>query len=162
MKRNNAANRCAELNFLFVSSRCVAGTFSLFPTYSAEICSGREDNFPCPIGVCLDQVCTPLETQLRVQASGLSQAFRVEIAEFGPISPQQSPIIAPLEVSTSTGCGVNPFSADFAGKIVVIERSGCPPDVVAANAQAIGALAVVITNDQDGKLTVFNHVSKDI
>ena len=131
--------------------KCSSGPTDLFATYSADACKGQADLSGCPVGVCLDEVCTPLETQLRVRGDGFDQAFRVEISEFGPMSPLQIPVVAPFAIAQSDGCGVSPFPGSFLGTIIVVERSGCPGNVIAQNAQGIGALAVVITNNQDGK-----------
>jgi hypothetical protein len=55
-------------------------------------------------------------------------------------------VLPPTSASTS-GCTPADFVGSFAGKVALIQRGGCNDGVKVLNAQAAGAVAVVIFND---------------
>ena len=98
---------------------------------------------------------TPLvETKLTL--TPLGQGFSVNTASFGP---KNYDITAPLVLiedaggaSTTDGCeaAVN----DLAGKIVLIDRGSCTFETKSSNAQAAGAVGVLIANNADGVINM--------
>ncbi|MFA9432152.1 M14 family zinc carboxypeptidase [Egicoccus sp. AB-alg2] len=106
--------------------------------------------------------------RLRVDApSSAAGGYDVTDAAFGPTAPATG-ITAPLAVvdaggdNPRQGCG--PLSGFPDGAIAVAERGGCPFVEIVGNAQAAGAVAVVVVNNvasapitlggSDGSITI--------
>jgi hypothetical protein len=74
------------------------------------------------------------------------------------IQPAGGIVLPPTPTSSSTsGCTASDFSGSFAGKIALIQRGGCNFGVKVLNAQAAGAVGVVIFNEGNpGRTGVVN------
>jgi Peptidase family M28/PA domain len=74
------------------------------------------------------------------------------------IQPAGGIVLPPTPTSSSTsGCTASDFSGSFAGKIALIQRGGCNFGVKVLNAQAAGAVGVVIFNEGNpGRTGVLN------
>jgi hypothetical protein len=74
------------------------------------------------------------------------------------IQPAGGIVLPPTPTSSSTsGCTAADFSGSFAGKIALIQRGGCNFGVKVLNAQAAGAVGVVIFNEGNpGRTAVVN------
>jgi hypothetical protein len=65
-----------------------------------------------------------------------------------PIRPAGGIVLPPTQLSSSTsGCTSADFDASMAGKIALIQRGGCNFGVKILNAQAAGAVGVIIFNE---------------
>jgi len=85
--------------------------------------------------------------------SGTSPIKQTAIgAGFGPIPPNAFPLAPPAGPGLNDGC--NPFPANFfAGQVALIQRGVCTFTVKSQNAEAAGAVAVVLFNNQSGGVT---------
>lgn len=97
-----------------------------------------------------------------VQISDAATA-KVGTATFETIPMELSPqtpvggVTGPLRVvpeDSTTGCEATDFAGqDFTGSIALIRRGGCTFDIKHRNAQTAGAIAVIVSNNVDGKLS---------
>jgi hypothetical protein len=85
---------------------------------------------------------------LTVPPAGLR--YDAASASFGASSfDVRAPLVAGVDaLGTTTGC--SPTVGDVAGRIVLFDRGGCDFTAKAASAQAAGAAAVIIVNNQPG------------
>lgn len=76
----------------------------------------------------------------------------------GAIQPAGGIVIPPTPASSSTsGCTAADFDASMSGRIAVIQRGGCNFGVKVLNAQAAGAIGVIIFNEGNpGRTGVVN------
>ncbi len=66
----------------------------------------------------------------------------------------QGPIAGGATGSTRDACQALTNAKDMKGNVALIERSGCEFDVKIANAEAAGAVAVVVYNNADGPIVM--------
>jgi hypothetical protein len=91
--------------------------------------------------------------RLRVEGGSAAGGYDLTGAAFGPTAPS-SGITAPLAVvdaggdNPTQGCG--PLTGFPAGAIAIADRGGCAFTEITANAQAAGAVAVVVANNVAG------------
>jgi hypothetical protein len=91
--------------------------------------------------------------RLRVEGGSAAGGYDLTGAAFGPTAPATG-ITAPLAVvnaggdNPSQGCG--PLVGFPAGAIAIADRGGCAFTEITANAQAAGAVAVVVANNAAG------------
>jgi len=74
------------------------------------------------------------------------------------VRPAGGIVLPPTATSSSTsGCTAADFNSSFAGKIALVQRGGCNYGVKVLNAQAAGAVGVVIFNEGNpGRTAVIN------
>ncbi|NUP14027.1 MAG: S8 family serine peptidase [Polyangiaceae bacterium] len=72
--------------------------------------------------------------------------FSARLITYGPVS---APIV---QADPPLACGPLTNAADIAGKIALIDRGTCPFVDKTANAEAAGALAVIVVDDEDQAL----------
>jgi hypothetical protein len=88
--------------------------------------------------------------RVRVASGSAAGGYDVTGAAFGPTAPS-SGITAPLAVvdaggdNPSQGCG--PLTGFPSGAIAIADRGGCPFVEIVGNAQAAGAVAVIVANN---------------
>ncbi len=80
----------------------------------------------------------------------------VNVASFGPKFFAKTGVLA--EVSPALGCAPLDNPAEVAGKIAIIDRGSCTLQVKVQNAQAAGAIGVVVANNQPGPPPAFSTV----
>ena len=81
----------------------------------------------------------------------------VNTVAWGPKSFLQAGTLA--EVSPALGCDPIDNPADVAGKVALIDRGVCSAQIKVQNAQAAGAIGVVIANNQPGAPPAFSAVA---
>lgn len=81
-------------------------------------------------------------------ASG-GATFDVGVARFGPTSFDVTAPTAVVDDGVGTGSdGCEPIGADLSGQIAVVDRGGCSFILKIQNAEAAGALGVIVINDR--------------
>ncbi len=103
---------------------------------AANSCSALTDNYQYP--------------ELVVNApADISGLYRAEPAQFGPLI--SSAVTGNVSLTTpADGCSA--ISEDLSGKIAIIDRGTCGFAVKVANAQAKGATAVIISDNQPDRI----------
>jgi hypothetical protein len=95
-------------------------------------------------------------TKLPVRIAIADRGFTLLASEFGPRAFNAMGPLALVDDGSGTrsdGCEASP-AGSLAGKIAVLDRGSCDFTVKVANAQAAGALGVIIANDRTGVASV--------
>ena len=100
----------------------------------------------------------PVEVELAATLTVGGTEYRIDKMQFSPDTPAGG-ITAPIRTApdapgdATPGCEASDFAGgNFAGSIAVIRRGACNFSVKSANAQAAGAVAVVVANNTAGPL----------
>jgi Zn-dependent M28 family amino/carboxypeptidase len=97
------------------------------------------------------EVEVPLANTVKVGTA----SYRIDKLEESPQTPAGG-ITGPIRVvpeDTTTGCEATDFAGqDFTGSVALIRRGGCTFEIKSANAAAVGAVAVIISNNAAGPL----------
>mmetsp|Transcript_30686 Transcript_30686/g.37900 ORF Transcript_30686/g.37900 Transcript_30686/m.37900 type:complete len:363 (-) Transcript_30686:134-1222(-) len=148
------AGLCYEMELLTEDKLCEreqngGGIVDLLPQYIDD-CFNQSDYTVCSIGVCFNEKCTPLETQLKVNNNINSvKQYRIETAEFSAVSPYSPGIAATLAITEpSNGC--SNFAGNYVNKIAIVKRGDCAFTIKAQNALDAGARALIVYNNEDG------------
>ncbi|HSN91273.1 MAG TPA: PA domain-containing protein [Anaeromyxobacteraceae bacterium] len=89
------------------------------------------------------------------EPAGLADSYPVGTAAFGPALTEagvsgQVALGLPANPSSSSTLGCGPMTSAVAGKIALVDRGSCTFVTKAANAQAAGAVALVVANNTAG------------
>ncbi len=125
-----------------------------------RVASARNDPNLVWTGDRVSRMANVLQGDMRLTATrargGVGPYIELGQAQFGPVHPTlpldgQVALVNDGVGSVTDGCQM-PFAngGRLAGRIVLIDRGGCTFVEKVANAQAHGAIAVIIANDVDG------------
>lgn len=106
----------------------------------------------------------PLPNRVVVDApSAAAGTYPASGAEFGiPPAGQAASLILVNDGTVSPTTGCSPLVGFPAGAIAVVDRGGCTDDTKASNAQAAGAVAIVVVNDVAGSPTTLQGADVSI
>lgn len=83
--------------------------------------------------------------------AGIAGDYEAVQAAFGPWSNAQAADVVLIDDGAGATTGCDPASNDLTGKIALIDRGACAFTTKAFNAEAAGAIAVVICNNNDAE-----------
>ena len=145
---------CDFLQSMVLSNRCrKSSSIDYFPSLAAQPCTSGS---LCADGTgeCRDGICELGELLIKIAADGVESYYPFLQAAWGgsPFSTLASALTGNIMVaSPSTGCSPPPTINGYAGSIVIVDRTRtvCTFQRKAELAEAAGAAALVIVNDED-------------
>jgi hypothetical protein len=110
-----------------------------------------------PAAVIVNSPANMVASHTAVRADGIGPSVRVSPVT-APLMRVDDGVSGPDSGTPGDGCEL-PFAGSFAGKIALLDRGGCTFAIKASNAQAAGAVGVVVVNNNGAWTTTMGGTS---
>ena len=159
-RNNDNAKLCRDWSSLYREDGSTFADRSACTSYAAQ--GGTILTSP-PTTTTTTTLPPPLPNQVVVNSGSAAGTYQASGAAFGPAPTNVGGSLILVDDGTANSTqGCSPLVGFPAGAIAVIDRGGCADDTKVAQAQAAGAVAVVVANDVAGVPTTLTGAGTSI